>query len=324
MRELSEFLIELYRSAREVPIDGFQEAALNRLSALVPFDSARWGTASADERGAKFHAPYLYRDSPESLLEYNEFRDHDIAALTVMANPIRSYNFPLCQLLGKSGAGISEYVHRHRHEQALITAQELFPGAGVYHSLSMYGAYQEKPFSEDQRRLTELLFPHLREAQRINQAMHLEKVRPRLGTGSWALALCDSAGHWCFAETAFLELVRREWADRVHRVLPDELRLALSSAKRVPGWQGRYVVFGFERVCGWVLLRARIRLPIDALSFRELEVATRVAAGLTHKEIAKVLHVSPATVRNHLQAIHERVGVRNNAELAAQIKDAGL
>lgn len=69
-----------------------------------------------------------------------------------------------------------------------------------------------------------------------------------------------------------------------------------------------------------MFLKVRAREALDSLTHREREIAELVAAGLTHKEVAKTLKISPATVNNHLRAIHDRMGVHNNAELAAQLR----
>nr|WP_158651774.1 LuxR C-terminal-related transcriptional regulator [Marinobacterium profundum] len=48
-----------------------------------------------------------------------------------------------------------------------------------------------------------------------------------------------------------------------------------------------------------------------------------MARGLSHKEVARALGIAPATARNHIQAIHERLRVRNSAELVEQLQLAG-
>lgn len=48
-----------------------------------------------------------------------------------------------------------------------------------------------------------------------------------------------------------------------------------------------------------------------------------IAKGYTHKEVARLLQLSPATIRNHIQTIHQRLGVATNAELVAIMMRAG-
>jgi two-component system NarL family response regulator len=50
------------------------------------------------------------------------------------------------------------------------------------------------------------------------------------------------------------------------------------------------------------------------LSVREVEVLRLVAAGKTNKEIAAVLFIAEATVKTHVNSIHEKLGVRDRTE----------
>ena len=59
-----------------------------------------------------------------------------------------------------------------------------------------------------------------------------------------------------------------------------------------------------------------IPLPvIDGITNRQWEVLTRLLQGARVPSIARELHLSPSTVRNHLAAIYERAGVRSQVEL---------
>jgi DNA-binding CsgD family transcriptional regulator len=53
-----------------------------------------------------------------------------------------------------------------------------------------------------------------------------------------------------------------------------------------------------------------------ALTAREHEVAALAANGLSSREIADKLYLSPRTVENHLQRIYDKLGVSNRQELA--------
>jgi PAS domain S-box-containing protein len=58
--------------------------------------------------------------------------------------------------------------------------------------------------------------------------------------------------------------------------------------------------------------------PVEAsLTRRELEVLRLVAEGVRTKEAASRLHVSPATIRNHVQNILSRLGVHSRLEAVA-------
>jgi DNA-binding CsgD family transcriptional regulator len=56
------------------------------------------------------------------------------------------------------------------------------------------------------------------------------------------------------------------------------------------------------------------------LSAREEEVLDLVASGRTNAEVARLLFISPVTVKAHLRHIYEKLGVRNRVEAAAHLK----
>ncbi|MGB5483316.1 LuxR C-terminal-related transcriptional regulator [Parasphingorhabdus sp.] len=58
---------------------------------------------------------------------------------------------------------------------------------------------------------------------------------------------------------------------------------------------------------------------IGCLTMRESEVATLVKEGLSNKEIAKLLCISPATVKNHVHMILEKFNVRRRGVIGRHI-----
>jgi DNA-binding CsgD family transcriptional regulator len=64
---------------------------------------------------------------------------------------------------------------------------------------------------------------------------------------------------------------------------------------------------------------SRQRAPawaVRALSHREQQVAALIARGLTNREIARTLGLSPRTADTHVGHILHKVGARSRAELA--------
>ena len=54
---------------------------------------------------------------------------------------------------------------------------------------------------------------------------------------------------------------------------------------------------------------------VKTLTPREKQVADLLARGLSEKEIAERLNISPATVNNHTRNIRERFGLNKNSEI---------
>jgi DNA-binding CsgD family transcriptional regulator len=67
------------------------------------------------------------------------------------------------------------------------------------------------------------------------------------------------------------------------------------------------------------------RAEAAGLSERERQVATLVVAGLTYKQIADRLFISPKTIEHHVARMRRRLGCENRADLLARLRhlDAG-
>lgn len=60
-------------------------------------------------------------------------------------------------------------------------------------------------------------------------------------------------------------------------------------------------------------------IDLSALSARELEVAEAVAAGKSNREVAEQLFISERTVKAHLGAVFEKLGLRDRLQLALHL-----
>lgn len=59
-----------------------------------------------------------------------------------------------------------------------------------------------------------------------------------------------------------------------------------------------------------------------SLTPRERQVASLISTGLSNKEIALGLRIGPATVKNHVHNILDKLGVRRRAAIAAKVSEA--
>jgi DNA-binding CsgD family transcriptional regulator len=132
---------------------------------------------------------------------------------------------------------------------------------------------------------------------------------------------------------------------RVLHASPEALRLIRD---RCRGWDADYLPTelntsapqaGRRNVTEWGLVMDRTELahrsgqPLfgialrpatlsDRLTSRERQIAEQIANGFTHKEIARLLGLAPATVRNHTQAILMKLGVHSKATLSKVLHGA--
>lgn len=70
-----------------------------------------------------------------------------------------------------------------------------------------------------------------------------------------------------------------------------------------------------QRAVAKLLPATRTAAASSRLSTRELEIASKLAAGLSTREIAQTLHISSNTVRTHLAHIAQKLHVRRQAEI---------
>jgi two-component system nitrate/nitrite response regulator NarL len=71
-------------------------------------------------------------------------------------------------------------------------------------------------------------------------------------------------------------------------------------------------------------VRSRWRPHMPSLSKRERQVLEMIAEGMSAPEIGRHLHLSPATVKSHLQSLYEKLGVSDRAAAVAEAMRRGL
>ncbi|MEM5366408.1 helix-turn-helix transcriptional regulator [Paraburkholderia azotifigens] len=172
-------------------------------------------------------------------------------------------------------------------------------------------------FTDNDREIVQTLHSHISEAWGTNATDRLERFRHVQHEQEGAGAIVTASGIVMFADDRFVQHVATRWPRPVDAHLPDPLRLALIAGKTsfVENAHRYRIMRDGPIAC----ICAHPRRAVDSLTARELQVAQQIALGLTHKEIARLLGISPSTVRKQIVSIHERMGVRNNAELAAQL-----
>ncbi len=79
----------------------------------------------------------------------------------------------------------------------------------------------------------------------------------------------------------------------------------------------RFVVAGNQVVPAKLMAQLEQDRAIAKLTDRQMEILTSVADGQSNSDIAKQLGLSEITVKKHLSAIFERLGVANRSEAVA-------
>lgn len=120
-----------------------------------------------------------------------------------------------------------------------------------------------------------------------------------------ALRLAEPEGYARLFADLGLPMVRLLQEARARAVMPDYVATLLAA-------------------CGGTATTSVQRALPEPLSPREQEALRLLAAGLTNREIAAALAISPETVKKHTGSIYGKLGVSNRTEAAARARELDL
>lgn len=288
MDTLNRLTLGLYRVAREKANAEFQTAALDLIRQALPFNGVLWRTSLQTLEGLLCRREFRFGDVPDRAAAMSS--DEDVAQQ--LSDPAPALRISVPQ-----------------------------PELGLVHECVFFRA-DCHGFDPQEQLLCEQLLPHLIESQAINRLLGVARLSSQHRGPHRSLGIVDSNGVLHYQEGEFGVQLRREWPDWQGPRLPAVLCRALLDDNQEL-FVGRLLVLTRLLEDDLLILRVRPRLAVDNLSARQLLVALQVARGLSHKEVARALGIAPATARNHIQAIHDRLRVRNSAELVEQLQLAG-
>ena len=317
--DFNELLLRLYRLSQELPIQHFQDAALEQIKGVLPFDSSMWGTATTTVEGIEIHTVHLHQKSPEMVEQYEDVKHQDIAASSVFGKTRVTHAFNAERYFAApQNKEMLDFLHRFEHENFFVSAEGV-PRKNFMHWFSLYRADKDAYCTEDERLLLAQLAPHVMQSLALNRVMHLDKLEaPDRALSPYGAAIVDGRGVIYHVCPQFRKLAQAEWNDWDGLALPagllDTLRL---NAQR---FMGRTLCIRQYVEHGLLFLKARPRCLADQLLPREQTIAALIAKGQSHKEIAQTLGRSPATVRNQIQTIYDKLQVNSIAALIGALR----
>jgi DNA-binding CsgD family transcriptional regulator len=93
---------------------------------------------------------------------------------------------------------------------------------------------------------------------------------------------------------------------------------ALDEARRFGAWRIRWLVHEELKLAGARPRRLAFS-GVESLTAGQLRVARMAADGMTNREIAQALFVTPRTVEQHLYNAYKKLGIRSRSELATVV-----
>ncbi|HVR54927.1 MAG TPA: LuxR C-terminal-related transcriptional regulator [Pseudorhodoferax sp.] len=316
--EYNQLLLHLYRLSHEQPVEHFQDQALDLLKPVLPFDSAMWGSATMTAAGIDIHTIHLHRQPPEMLQAYEEVKHLDTAAQAVTLSPTETLAFDAkAWFNGRRQGALLEYGRRFQQSHFFIGGT-LNPATRYTRWLTLFRARTDAHCTESERQLLASLMPHVQQALELNHLTHLGRLRQEPVHGRLGSAVADPRGMVHHMDAVFEHTLRSEWQGWQGPRLPEALLAAVQRGDQ--RLVGRTLVVTQFAEHGLLWLRARPRCAADGLSPREAAVARLMVQGFTHKQIATQLQRSPATVRNQIRAIYEKLDIANVASLVQALR----
>jgi DNA-binding CsgD family transcriptional regulator len=317
--DFSALLLQLYRLSHELPIDAFQDAALELIKPVLPFDASMWGTATTGAEGIDVRTLHLFRKTPEMMVEYESHKHLDSAAASFFGKGRGTRGFNSARWWsGPADAQFLDYVRRYDQNNIFIT-MDSDPRSNFMQWVSLFRADPDAHCRPEEESLLASLSPHLMQALALNRVMHLDRtLAPAPDMQRRGAAIADLRGAIYHCDVSFVALMQEEYPGWTCQGLPPSLLEHFMTAQST--YAGRQVVMSYRLEQRLLFLSVRERCRADGLTPREHTIAALLGRGETHKEVAATLNRSPATVRNHIQAIYDKLEVNNVAGLIQELR----
>lgn len=325
-RRVQEVVAEVYRGVLRDPIEAFKESTLRRIGALVPFSSAVWGSGvhssnemlslSAVDRPIEWLLTYAAHWQADDFLRAAAvaragvaFRNED-----VMPPPADFRDTAIYREFSSPG-GVEHGMMIVEHN-AITDLAEI---------ICLFRSDSAAPFQDDEKALLEHLAPHMIAAWRQSQlAHHYRAAMPGAGVGLGGhenYAVVDDHGLVHAAGEDFCLALRDVSPGWLGPRCPDVLR------DLVAGGCSSVVVGDYEfttrRANDRRLFAVSRQVGAFGLTPAETRVARLYTEGLPQRDIALRQGVSPATVRNQLASVYQKLNVHSKLELLRVLNRQG-
>jgi len=311
-RDLGLLLLDLYALASRTGIGEFENSFFLLLADHLSFDAGWTGVATHTSDGPVMHNSFTYQLAAEFFPSWTRVRDHDPLAQATS----QSYGHAIAISIVEPGidARFRDWAVKCGLAQ-LMCVCTLDHRFGLTTFLSVYRRALDKPFTNEDLRKLEDVIPHLAACLTINRSFQLTRERPAgAATPAPARALCDRFGTVHQADLSFAALLRDEWPSYDNEQLPHPLVQYLRGDIRQP-FVGETLHIGCTPLVGLFQLEARPRSPLDRLSPRELLAIRLYGDGLSHKEVAQRMAISPTTVRHYVRCAYKKLGMHDKSQI---------
>ncbi|TDF81916.1 LuxR family transcriptional regulator [Pseudomonas sp. H9] len=313
LKTFNQCVLTLARLAREEGGSHFIADGLRAFRQLVPFTSAWWGEMSDRDSSVPLQSWMTGRiDLPASFAsEWHHVADLDSFAHDTLARPgrvIRDSEFT------DPVEAVNDFARRYDLYHLMSITFEL-PESGLNFFVCLYRGVEDNAFNADEEGLFCAYCEHLLQLWRFQVQ---DMIRLDTGNGASDFGVARLDGSLLYVGARLCAAIEREvpgWDGstlpveviaQLHKV-PCVMRLGRCALTLSPN--GEHVILSLET-----------HAPGVALAPRERTAAMLFAAGHSYKEIARILSLSPATVRTYLRNCYVQLGVKSKVELGSALR----
>ena len=307
----TELIKSLYQLAETTPVESFQQRAYDELNQFIQFDFAGWGESAVLPESMHILRANLFNLPDEFNEDYNKVRHHS----PMPSAPVQSNGSTfLGDLTDRSiplHTSFRAYIDKYDVPRMLITNSMHESGLFMV-TIAIWRKGAHHAFTESERKLKELITPHLIESFKHCRRFDIQRKLLKQWEMSRGLATCNEDGILFDADDLLIDLIKQDWPDWQGAQLPDTLHQGLLEQGIVRTNNNFYRWALLDDL--YLLVAAKLE-RLQQLSKREFQIAYIYSNGLTTKEIAEKLSISPITVKNHVAKIYEKLNLDSKDKL---------
>lgn len=317
----SRFITEMNQRTGEEDAEGLARWAVEDLSRTLGFDAAWYGWAKLRPEGVEVYANASLNMPADFYATWQKMADQDLLAQEMIENPGTVATYDRSQR--RQTDGMADLADRYGLRR-LTTAMNGQAGAYANFYISSYRVGANcRQWSAEERDYLKCAVDQLSSAMKLTTS---EPGRPLVPGAVTILASENGIG--LLGIEALREAFGAVWPRWTGDHLPEQLArlIGLPGTHILPDRDLVVTVEQAPRFQGLGLRRLTLRRMnrVDLLTTREREVARKLADGNSAKEVALLLGLAPATVRNQTASIYHKLQVDNRAALAAAVNTPGL
>ena len=323
MHALNKSLIGIYERAQHCSLAEFNKSALREMNQVVAFDACALADLQVAATG-KVVVQTLYLESTpaerfqdrsavvgqEALAQNGALTSQDDTLVSAFRQRGRSVVADIAATA--RDPHLLSYCRKYETAHSLAFVSEKTFGCAVP-TLGLWRANSRNGYTAQQEEDANVFIPHFIQAREINRRFKSAAVTV---PASSAMVLSSLMGQVYFADDETSQLLQTEWREWTPPFLPPALMDALKSAS-AQVFVGKKIAIRAEILNGMLCLKInKIENRSAGLTAAESRVAMLAVRGMQYKEIAKLIDVAPATVRNQLHSVYRKLGVSNKTALA--------